>query len=82
LAFSKKSAASSFISDLSDLKVGDYVVHIEHGIGRFQGVVREVFGKGQDVGMLSFIAKEAKRFYPHPRAMMAPIGSIVVPSQW
>jgi len=29
----EKSAASSFISDLSDLKVGDYVVHIDHGIG-------------------------------------------------
>ena len=35
--------------------------------------VREVFGKDADVGMLSFIADEAKRFYPSPRTMMAPI---------
>jgi glycosidase len=35
--------------------------------------VREVFGKDEDVNQLSFIATEAKRFYPAPRAMMAPI---------
>lgn len=35
--------------------------------------VREVFGKGEDVGQLSFIAGEAKQFYPSPRALMAPI---------
>ena len=32
--------------------------------------VREVFGKDQDVGKLSFIAREAKQFYPFPRTMM------------
>jgi glycosidase len=35
--------------------------------------VRDVFGKDEDVGMLSFIAREAKQFYPLPRTMMAPI---------
>ena len=35
--------------------------------------VRDVFGKDADVRMLSFIADEAKRFYPSPRTMMAPI---------
>lgn len=35
--------------------------------------VREVFGQDADVGKLSFIAREAKQFYPSPRAMMAPI---------
>jgi glycosidase len=35
--------------------------------------VREVFGKDKDVGALSFIAHEAKQFYPSPRTMMAPI---------
>jgi transcription-repair coupling factor (superfamily II helicase) len=29
---------AAFLSDLSDLKVGDYVVHIDHGIGQFQGL--------------------------------------------
>ena len=27
-----------FLSDFRDLKPGDYVVHIDHGIGRFQGL--------------------------------------------
>lgn len=34
---------------------------------------REVFGKDDDVGLLSFVAREAKEFYPAPRSMMAPI---------
>lgn len=33
-----KSAA--FLSDLGDLKIGDYVVHVDHGIGQFQGLVQ------------------------------------------
>lgn len=37
-AKTKKSIASSFLSDFRDLKVGDYVVHIDHGIGQFQGL--------------------------------------------
>jgi transcription-repair coupling factor (superfamily II helicase) len=32
--------ASAFLSDLGDLKIGDYVVHIDHGIGQFQGMTQ------------------------------------------
>ncbi len=35
--------------------------------------VREVLGKGEDVGRLSFIAREAGQFYPSPPSMLAPI---------
>jgi glycosidase len=35
--------------------------------------VRDVFGQDENVGKLSFIAWEAKQFYPSPRSMMAPI---------
>src|SRR6185312_16023878 len=35
--------------------------------------LREVFGRDEDVGLLSFIAREAKQFYPAPRSMMAAI---------
>ena len=31
----EKSVATTFISDLSDLRPGDYVVHIDHGIGQY-----------------------------------------------
>ncbi|MGA9769499.1 MAG: transcription-repair coupling factor [Blastocatellia bacterium] len=34
----KQRKASAFLSDLGDLKIGDYVVHIDHGIGQFQGM--------------------------------------------
>src|SRR5205814_8257295 len=36
----KKRTAAAFLSDLGDLKVDDYVVHIDHGIGQFQGLVQ------------------------------------------
>ncbi len=35
--------------------------------------VREVFGKDANVGMLSFVAREAKQYYPSPRTMLASI---------
>ena len=34
----RKSKAASFLSDLRDLKVGDHVVHLDHGIARFVGL--------------------------------------------
>jgi transcription-repair coupling factor (superfamily II helicase) len=35
----------------ADLQVGDYVVHIEHGIGRFEGLIKQVF-KGEERELL------------------------------
>jgi len=35
---SKSAGRNPFISDLRDLKPGDYVVHIDHGIGLFRGM--------------------------------------------
>ncbi len=32
------SGIASFISDLADLRVGDYVVHLDHGVGIYQGL--------------------------------------------
>ncbi len=34
----KKSKAAAFISDFRDLKIGDYVVHVEHGIAQYCGL--------------------------------------------
>ena len=39
-AKAKRSHAAAFLSDFRDLKIGDYVVHIDHGIGQFQGLVQ------------------------------------------
>jgi transcription-repair coupling factor (superfamily II helicase) len=34
----RRSAAKAFLSDLRDLKIGDFVVHVDHGIGMFVGL--------------------------------------------
>jgi transcription-repair coupling factor (superfamily II helicase) len=36
----KRTNLGAFISDFRDLKIGDYVVHIDHGIGQFQGLIQ------------------------------------------
>ena len=36
----RKSVSTAFLSDLRDLKVGDRVVHVDHGIGSFVGLTR------------------------------------------
>ncbi|MFZ0961692.1 MAG: transcription-repair coupling factor [Terriglobia bacterium] len=62
-----RSGISSFISDLSDLKVGDYVVHIDHGIGIYQGLRQiTVAGSAHDFMLLTF-QDEAKLYVPLER---------------
>jgi transcription-repair coupling factor (superfamily II helicase) len=36
----KRSQAAAFLSDFRDLKIGDYIVHIDHGIAQFQGLLQ------------------------------------------
>ena len=43
----RRSATRTFLSDFRDLKVGDLVVHVDHGIGMFVGLKR--IDVGQDV---------------------------------
>ena len=40
------SSVDALIKDLSELKVGDPVVHINHGIGRYQGLIEIDLGDG------------------------------------
>jgi transcription-repair coupling factor (superfamily II helicase) len=58
---------AAFTSDLADLKPGDYVVHVEHGVGRFLGL-REV-GQGELRGdfMLLEYAGDDKLYVPLTR---------------
>ena len=63
-----KSKSSAFISDFRDLKVGDYVVHVEHGIARYMGL-RVIEENGQpplELMILEF-ADEAKLYVPLTR---------------
>jgi len=44
----KRSASAAFLSDLRDLKVGDLIVHVDHGIGQFVGL-KQISVAGGDV---------------------------------
>ena len=50
-----KSKVSAFLSDFRDLAIGDYVVHVEHGIGQYQGL-REI--PQEDGGNAEFMVLE------------------------
>ena len=41
---SKRRSSDAFVTDLRDLRVGDYIVHVDHGVGRFLGLQRIPFG--------------------------------------
>ena len=48
-------AARAFVEDLRSLNVGDYVVHVEHGIGRYHGLVhRDVGGLTVDLLVVEY----------------------------
>lgn len=62
-----KSKLGAFISDFRDLKAGDYVVHVDHGIGRFDGLQTiESQGSSREF-MLLIYADDAKLFVPVER---------------
>jgi transcription-repair coupling factor (superfamily II helicase) len=72
----RRARAAAFLSDFRDLKVGDYVVHIDHGIARFGGLVSLDLGPGQSSMlasatrgefMLLYYAEEAKLYVPVER---------------
>ncbi len=52
------SNVDALIRDLSELKVGDPVVHINHGIGRYVGLIHIDLANGQDGGPSEFLHLE------------------------
>ncbi len=40
----RKRPSEAFATDLRDLKIGDHVVHVDHGVGRFLGLQRIPWG--------------------------------------
>ncbi|HVS31993.1 MAG TPA: transcription-repair coupling factor [Thermoanaerobaculia bacterium] len=41
----KKKKTDAFVTDLRDLRIGDYIVHVDHGVGRYVGLQRIPFGE-------------------------------------
>lgn len=44
------------LKELSSIEIGDYIVHVDHGVGRFSGLLRtEVNGKIQEMIKLTYL---------------------------
>ncbi|PWT79615.1 MAG: transcription-repair coupling factor [Acidobacteria bacterium] len=63
----RKSKTAAFLSDFRDLRPGDYVVHIDHGIARFGGLQTLDLGPRTGEFMLLYYADEAKLYVPVER---------------
>jgi transcription-repair coupling factor (superfamily II helicase) len=63
----QRSKTSAFLSDFRDLQVGDYVVHVEHGIGQYQGLKEINQGDGNTEFMLLEYAEGARLYVPLTR---------------
>ena len=63
------SRLSALLSDLRDLQVGDYVVHRDHGVGRYQGLKEIQVGENGSQGefMLLEYADQARLYLPLER---------------
>ena len=64
----RKASLDNWLKDLTELKVGDPVVHETHGIGRYMGLVHMDLANGDQGGPLEFLelhyALDAKLFVP------------------
>ena len=64
---SRKIRTSGFFSDFAELKPGDFVVHIDHGIGQFDGL-RQIESDGhRGEFMLLRYAEDARLYVPLER---------------
>ena len=60
----KKVTAKDFIADVSSLSVGELVVHVEHGIGKFLGLENITAGGAPHDCLKILYANDAKLFVP------------------
>jgi transcription-repair coupling factor (superfamily II helicase) len=58
------SSVDALIKDLSELKVGDPVVHMSHGIGRYQGLINIDIGDGASEFLHLQYADQATLYVP------------------
>ncbi|HEY7292569.1 MAG TPA: transcription-repair coupling factor [Vicinamibacterales bacterium] len=63
----RRSATKAFLSDLRDLKVGDLIVHVDHGIGVFVGLKQIGVGEATQEFLELRYAGDDKLFVPVER---------------
>jgi transcription-repair coupling factor (superfamily II helicase) len=66
------SNVDTLVKDLSELKVGDPVVHAEHGIGRYQGLILLDVGNGEEEFLL----------YAHAATLYVPVAQLQLISRY
>ncbi|MCE5182868.1 MAG: transcription-repair coupling factor [Betaproteobacteria bacterium] len=60
----RKSTVENMLRDLSEVKIGDPVVHEQHGIGRYLGLVNLDLGEGETEFLLLEYASDDKLYVP------------------
>lgn len=60
----KKNAADNWLRDLTELRIGDPVVHEIHGVSRYQGLTHLDLGDGDTEFMVLEFANESKLYVP------------------
>ena len=60
----KRSNVDAMVRDLSEVRIGDPVVHEEHGIGRYLGLVTLDLGDGPNEFLQLVYANDAKLYVP------------------
>ena len=60
----KQTSVEGMLRDLSELRVGDPVVHTVHGVGRYKGLMNLDFGEGEGEFLLITYAGEDKLYVP------------------
>ncbi len=60
----RRSSVEGMVRDLAELKIGDPVVHVEHGVGRYQGLINLDLGDGENEFLALEYAAGAKLYVP------------------
>ena len=60
----KKSGTDNWLRDLTELRIGDPVVHESHGVARYQGLTHLDLGDGDTEFMVLEFANDAKLYVP------------------
>jgi transcription-repair coupling factor (superfamily II helicase) len=63
----RRASLDNWLRDLTELKIGDPVVHEQHGIARYRGLIRMDLGEGEMEFLELEYANDAKLYVPAPQ---------------
>jgi transcription-repair coupling factor (superfamily II helicase) len=76
------SDVESLIKDLSELQVGDPVVHSAHGIGRYRGLVNMDIGQGKDLNGDAMLQEFLHLEYADEATLYVPVSQLHLISRY